>query len=119
MNHFTKFILILILAYASSYVVPFWGVAVAGFLASLIVRSSHLSSFLIGFIAVFILWGSMSFYIDTETSGILTDRVSALLSVDKPFLILITATLGGLTAALGSWAGSMIRGGEKKEGYYQ
>jgi len=119
MNHFSKFILILGLSYLSSFVVPFWGVAVAGFLGSVIVRSSHVSSFLIGFIAVFILWGSMAFYLDTETSGILTDRVSALLKIDKPFLILITAVLGGLTAGFGSWAGSMIRGGEKKDGYYQ
>ena len=118
MNHFTKFILILVLAYLSSFVVPFWGVAVAGFIGSLVVRSSHWSSFLLGFLAVFILWGVMALYIDTETASILTDRVSALLSVQKYLLILITALIGGLTAGLGSWSGSVLRGGKKKEEYY-
>ncbi len=118
MQHFLKFLLILILAWLSSLIVPFWGVAVAGFVASLIVRSSYLSSFLIGFIAIFILWGSMAFYIDTETSSILTDRVGAILTVDPPILILITALLGGLTGGLGSLSGSLVRGKPPSEEYY-
>ena len=118
MQHFLKFLLIIVLAWLSSLVVPFYGVALAGFIASLIVRSSYLSSFLIGFIAVFILWGSMSFYIDTETNSILTSRVSALFSVDPPILVLITGVLGGLTAGLGSLCGSLIRGKPVNEEYY-
>jgi hypothetical protein len=120
MQHFIKFLLIGLLAYLSSYVLPFWGVALAGFLVSAGIRSSHLSSFLIAFLAVFILWGTMAYYIDTETSGIMTNRVSQLLSLDPPVIILITAALGGLTAAFGSLTGSLIRGGEveEKTGYY-
>lgn len=120
MQHFIKFILILALAYLSSFVVPFWGVAIAGFIGSITVRSTHISSFLIGFIAVFILWGLMAFYVDIQTSSILTDRISQLFSLDPPFLILITGVLGGITAGLGSWAGSMLRGGAAEKGkYYQ
>lgn len=121
MQHFLKFLLIGVLAYLSSYILPFWGVAVAGFIVSVSIRSSNLSSFIIAFLAVFILWGAMAYYIDTETGGHLTARISQVLGFDPPIITLISATLGGLTAAMGSITGSMIRGGEvdeKKTGYY-
>jgi hypothetical protein len=121
MQHFLKFLLIGVLAYLSTYILPFWGVALAGFIVSVSIRSSNLSSFIIAFLAVFILWGAMAYYIDTETGGNLTGRVSELLGIDPPIITLITATLGGITAALGSLTGSLLRGGEveeRKTGYY-
>lgn len=109
MKHFIKFILILLLSCISSLILPFWGVAIAAFLVSLMIGTSGTSSFFIGLLALFLLWSIMAFMNDFQTGGIMTDRISQLLSVDPPVLLLITGLLGGLTGALGSLTGCYFR----------
>ena len=110
MKKLLKIIVIAALAFALSQFLPFWSVAIAGVLGSMLITTSNVASFFTGFIAIFLLWGITAFMIDVNTQGIMTDRIADLLGFSPPFLILISALIGGITGGLGSLAGCTIRG---------
>ena len=109
MNHFVKLIVIALVSFGLMQILPFWSVAVAGFLASLFIKSGNLGSFLTGFLAVFLLWGGMAYLINMETAGVMTEKISQLFSMSPPLMILLTGVIGGITAGLGSLAGNQLR----------
>ncbi len=113
MKNILKIIFIVVLAWGLSFILPFWGAALAGFIASLVIRTSNVASFLTGFVAIFLLWGITAFLIDLETQSIMTDRISGIFSLSPPFLILITALIGGITGGLGSLTGCTLRASVK------
>ncbi|MCA6073440.1 hypothetical protein [Fulvivirga sedimenti] len=109
MRNILKVLLIAALAWGLSFILPFWGAALAGFIGSMVIRTSNVASFFTGFIAIFLLWGITAFLIDLETQSIMTDRISGIFSLSPPFLILITALIGGITGGLGSLVGCTLR----------
>ena len=74
-----------------------------------------MSAFFSGFLALFLLWSILSFYISVNNDHILAHRVSLLLiKNDSPFLlILITGLIGGIVAGLASLTASYIYGRER------
>lgn len=84
-------------------------------------RSSY--SFLAGFLAIFLLWVVMAFWIDSGNDSVLSIRIADMLLQSeeglsdglKPYvLIFLTGTLGGLFAGsacmMGNYLGEMIKG---------
>lgn len=110
-----KFIFTLIstalLAYAGGMFLPWWSVAVAGFIAGAWLLQKPGTAFLSGFTSVFLLWAGFAFFRSQANDDILATRFAQLiLKSDNPLLlVLLTGAIGGLTAGLGALAGSLGR----------
>ncbi|MEO8820488.1 MAG: hypothetical protein ABI267_04550 [Ginsengibacter sp.] len=104
-------ILIILFSFLACLYFPWWSVAVVAFLVSIIIQQRHLSSFICGFISLFLLWGFLSFWISTENGNILAHRVSLLIfKTDSPFLLIfVTALIGAMVAGFAALTGSYFR----------
>jgi hypothetical protein len=110
-----KFIISVLLTAAISFAVclylPWWVIAVAGFLVAVIIPQGAGRSFLSGFLALFILWFGLSFWISSANHDLFAHKISLLiLKMDSPIvLMIVTGLIGGLVAGLGALTGSFIR----------
>ena len=116
MKAFPRFILIVILSYLGGLFLSWWTVAIAAFIVAVLIPLPPFRSFMNGFIAVFLLWLALAFFMDVRNDHILANRMSELiLKVKSPILIgVVSALIGGLIAGLGSLSGSYLR--YKKKG---
>jgi len=91
-----------------------WAIAIAAFLVAVCIHQKPLNSFLTGFIALFLLWGILSWVIDIKNEQVLSHKLSAVLPFGGSvfLMILVTALIGGLVAGFAAMAGSYLR--EKK-----
>ena len=89
---------------------PWWTIAIVGFLAAMIIRLSPGLSFFAGFIANFVLWTAMAFWLSTKNDHLLAHKISlVILKIDNPaLLILMSGLIGGLITGLGSLTGSLL-----------
>ena len=70
------------------------------------VPSSSRNAFLNSFLAIFLLWTSYIFYIDTVNEGLLSTKIAMLFGLpNKYFLIFINGILGGILAGLAGMLG--------------
>ncbi|MEJ7610923.1 MAG: hypothetical protein WKF88_07065 [Ferruginibacter sp.] len=117
MKFFISLILIAALSFAACLYLPWWIIAVAGFLVAVAIPQGAGWSFLSGFLAVFILWAGMSFWISSANDHLLAHKISPLIiKIDNPvLLILATGLIGGLVAGLGALTGSFVRRRRKVE----
>jgi len=104
----------MLLCFCACLFLPWWSIAIASFLVAAIIPQTPLVSFITGFIALFLLWGTLSFWISTNNNHILAHRVSLLIfNVDNPFLLIIaTALIGALVAGFAALTASYIRSSE-------
>jgi hypothetical protein len=111
MKFITSIILIALLSFAACLFLPWWSIAIAGFITAIIVPQKPKESFWAGFIALFLLWGCLALYISNNNDNILAHKMSlVLIKIDSPFIIiLITALIGALVAAFAALTGSYIR----------
>jgi len=111
MKFIISILLTMVLSFCSCLFLPWWSIAIVSFLVASIISQTPLASFITGFIALFLLWGILSFWISTNNDHILAHRVSLLIfKVDNPFLlIVITALLGALVAGFAALTASYIR----------
>ncbi len=111
MKFIISLILIALISFAACTVLPWWGIAPASFLVSVLIPQKVSFAFLSGFLSLFILWGGYSWYISHLNEHILAHKVSMLiLKNDQPVtLIIITALIGGIVAGLAAVAGSLLR----------
>src|SRR5687768_16976643 len=95
-------ILTALLSFASCLYLPWWSIAIVAALIAAVIPQGTGMSFLTGFLALFLLWGLLSFGISIANDHILAHKVSLLiLSIDSPFLLMFTtALIGGLIAGL-------------------
>jgi hypothetical protein len=110
-----KFIYALIstalLAYAGGIFLPWWSVALAGFISGIWLLQKPGMSFLSSFTAVFLLWGGFALFRSQMNDDILATRFALLiLKSDNPLsLVLLTGMIGGLVSGLGALSGSLGR----------
>jgi hypothetical protein len=109
MKKILKVLLIIALTWVFSLFLPFWGAALAGFIGSLVIDTTNVASFFTGFVAVFLVWGLTAFFIDLDTQHIMSDRIGQLFGLTPPFLVLVSAILGGITGGLGSLTGCTLK----------
>lgn len=116
MKFIVSIILTLLLSFCASLYFPWWTIAIAAFLVAALIPQTPLVSFVTGFIALFLLWGVICFWISTKNNDILAHRVSLLIfKTDNPFLlILVTALIGALVAGFASLTASYIRPSSRK-----
>jgi hypothetical protein len=103
--------LIALTGFALGLYLPWWSVAVAGFLVSVFLFQKPLLSFAAGFLGIFLLWGIITFIRSTSNDHILAHRVALLiLKKDSPYLLMaVSALIGGLVAGMGALNGSLLR----------
>jgi len=111
MKFFVSILLTAIVSFAASLFMPWWIIAVAAFVVSFAIPQKAFLAFLSGFIALFILWIAMSFYISSANDDLLVHKMSILfLKTDNPILLfLLTGVIGGLVAGFGSLSGRFLR----------
>ena len=108
MKFIISILLIALLSVAVCLYLPWWGIAIVAFVVPIAIPQKPLPAFLAGFIALFLLWGSLSYYISSSNEHLLAQKVSlVILKTDSPMmLVLITALIGALVAGLAALAGS-------------
>lgn len=131
MRFFLRFILILVLGYPTGLLLPWWGIAIVAFLVGAILSEKRrrrvfakkqppARSFLAGFLAIFLLWGGMAFFLNSQNESFLAGKIAQLITENPPIpghslLILSTALiggiLGGLSALTGNFFGEALQGG--------
>ncbi len=111
MRFFIQMILIAALAWASAWVMPWWGVAIAGFAGGLLLGGKNFRDFMAGFLALATLWTMLCLLVVSGTGSPLPDRMAQTISpaLDGTMLALITGVLGGLLGGLGSLTGGQLR----------
>lgn len=105
------FLLILVLAAAAQWLLPWWSAAVAAFgLAFLLPRPGG-RAFLAGFGGVGLGWLLLAAWLHLQTDGRLSHRVAELLPLHGNgwLLVLLTAVLGGLVGGLAALSGAWLR----------
>ncbi len=111
MKFIISIILIILLSFCACLFFPWWSIAVVAFLVAALIPQTPLVSFFSGFIALFLLWGILSFWISTNNNHILAHRVSLLIfKMDNPFLLIIaSAFIGALVAGFAALTAAYIR----------
>jgi hypothetical protein len=103
-----------LLGFAICLYMNWWAIAIAAFVVAVCIHQKPQRSFLTGFIALFLLWGILSWAIDIKNEQVLSHRLSGLLPFGGSvfLMIFVTALIGGLVAGFAAMAGSYLR--EKK-----
>ena len=111
MKFIVSILLIALLSVAACLYLPWWSIAIVAFIVAALIPQKPFKSFLTGFIALFLLWGLLSWYISSNNNHLLAHKVSVLmLQMDSPYvLILATALIGALVAGFAALSGSFVR----------
>jgi hypothetical protein len=104
-------ILIMLLSFTTCLYLEWWSIALVAFVVSAFIQQQPGKAFLTGFVALFLLWGGLAWWIDANNESVLSQKVAALIGVGSSsfLLILITALIGALVAGLGALSGSLVR----------
>lgn len=111
MKFTTSTILIILFSFLACIYFPWWSIAIVAFIISILIPMGNLSSFISGFVGLFLLWGFLSLWISINNGHILAHRVSLLIfKTDSPFLLIfVTALIGAMVAGFAALAGSYVR----------
>ncbi|MGH2646445.1 MAG: hypothetical protein ACRDE8_02715 [Ginsengibacter sp.] len=111
MKFIVSIVLTILLSFCACLFFPWWSIAIAAFLVAALIPQPPLVCFFTAFIALFLLWGVLSFWISTNNNHILAHRISLLIfKTDSPFLlIIISALIGALVAGFAALTAAYIR----------
>ena len=111
MKFFISLILTALLSLVLCLFFPWWTVAVAAFAVAALIPQRPFASFGTGFLAIFLLWIFLSWYISQANGHVFIHKISILiLKMDNPLvLVLVTAFIGALVAGFGALTGSFVR----------
>lgn len=106
-----NFSLTIVLALVFSLFLPWWGVMVAAFLASAIVRLRNVSAFFVPFLAITLFWIVYAWVLSSSNDFILAEKVAVLLPLKGNVfaLFLMTGIIGGLSAGVAGVFGNQVR----------
>jgi membrane protein implicated in regulation of membrane protease activity len=111
MRFLIAIILTILLSFIAGLYLPWWSIAIAAFIAALVVYQKAGMAFLTGFLALLILWSALALSIDNANESILSARIGELLGIgNSPFLlVIITGFVGGIVAGFAAMTGSYLR----------
>ncbi len=111
MKFFISLVLMVLLSFAACLYMEWWSIAIACFVVAFLIRQKPGIAFLTGFLALFLLWGGLSFWISNNNGNILAHKMSIILfNTDNPFLLIaITGLVGALVGACAATTGSLLR----------
>jgi hypothetical protein len=104
-------ILTALLSFVGGIYLPWWSIAIAAFIAVLLVPLSGGRAFLAGFLGVFILWALLAWWIDIKNEHVLSRKVAEIfpLGGSSFAIILVTAFIGALVGGFAGMSGSYLR----------
>ena len=105
------FLIILVLSFISSYILPWWVAAPIAFLAALFVGKTSGKAFLSGFGAIFALWTILALMKSIPNDNVLASRVIQLFPLPHQWilLLLITALIGGMVGGMAALSGVLAK----------
>jgi len=108
---FVSILLIALLSFICGLFLPWWTIAIAAFVVSVLIPQRPLASFFTGFVALFLLWGGLATYFDTANNSILSARIAGLVYLhgSSVALVLVTGFIGALVGGGGSLTASFLR----------
>lgn len=108
----------IVLAFAASLWLPWWTIAITGFMIGLLIPQRRFNSFLTAFLALFLLWGLWCVVLSSHDDLRFASKISMLILKlsNGWFSIIATALIGGLVAGLGALSGSFLRPVNKPRG---
>ena len=111
MKFITSLILTALLSFAACLYTPWWSIAIAAFLVAVLIPQKPGKAFLTAFLALFLLWGGLSFWISNNNAHLLAHKISLLiLKIDSPYLLMLaTALIGGLVGGFAALTGAFAR----------
>jgi cell division protein FtsX len=111
MKFFISTILIAALSFAACLFMPWWVIAIAGFVVAFAIPQKNGLAFLSGFLALFILWAGMSIYMSNANDNLFVHKMSVLFlkKDNSTMLFILTGLIGGLVAGLGSLSGRLLK----------
>ena len=116
MKFIVSVILTAALSFAACLYLPWWIIAVTAFIVALFIPQSAGKAFIAGFLALFILWSGLAWWISNANGNLFAHKISMLfIKTDSPVLIILfTGLIGALVAGLGSLTGSLLRNPAKR-----
>lgn len=109
-NSFIAFVLMISLAAAFQFFLPWWSLVIPCFAISFLFGKSGISSFISGFLAIALLWVCTAFIIQFQTGSGLPQQISMLFPGKSIIILyLLTGITGGLTGAMSSLSGYLVR----------
>jgi hypothetical protein len=118
MKFFNSVLLTALLSFiAGIYISYWWFFAVIAFLVALLIHQRGFKAFSAGFLALFILWFVLAFWMDLANEGVLSVKIASLLPLggSKWLLMIVTAFVGGLVAGFAALSGSYLRSSNPKK----
>ncbi len=105
-----KWILIALLALILQTFLPWWSIAIAGFVSGIVFTQKPANAFINGFSGIFALWAAVSLYIYFVNQGLLAEKLADLFSLPHGLLVvLMTALIGGICGGLSAITGNFFR----------
>ena len=118
MKFFNSVLLTALLSFiAGIYISYWWFFAVIAFLVAVLIHQKGFKAFFAGFLALFILWFVLAFWMDFANEGVLSVKIASILGLSgsKWLLMIITASMGGLVAGFAALSGSYLRSTSQKK----
>ncbi len=111
MKFIISIILIALLSVAACLYLPWWSIAIVSFTVASLIPQTPGKSFMAGFVALLLLWGSLSWYISQNNNHLLAHKVSMIiLKTDSPYLLITaTALIGAIVAGFAALSGCYLR----------
>lgn len=111
MKFIISLILTALLSFAACLYLPWWSIAFVAFIVAVLIPQKPGKAFLTAFLALFLLWGGLSFWISNGNEHLLAHKMSmVILKMDSPYvLILATALIGALVAGFAALSGAYLR----------
>lgn len=90
---------------------PWWSFAFSSAIVALCIRQTMFSTFVSGFLGIFLLWVLLATIRDAANDHILSQRVVGILGIgsSSALLILITGFIGGLVSGFAAITGNQLR----------
>ena len=100
-----------VLSFLVGLYTPWWSLAVVAFIVALLIPQGSLSSFLSGFLGVFLMWLIVASFINAANNSILANRIGEMFGMGQnpALLIFITAFVGGLTGGFAALTASYLK----------
>jgi len=100
-----------LLSFVCGLFLPWWTIALAAFVVSVLIPQRPLFAFFSGFFAILLLWGGLAVAMDQMNQSILSAKVAAILPLGGSayLLIFVTALAGALVGGGAAITGAFLR----------
>jgi len=115
MKFIVAILLTALLAFIGGLYLPWWSIAIAGFIVALLIRQKAWKALFAGFLALFLLWVTLAWLKDAPNESLLSGKIGMLLGIgnNPVLLIVVTGFIGGLVAGFGAMSGSLLKAGRR------